>query len=46
LKNCHFLSGCYAQRGGPLPKPNMSIMFARIGDPNAIIKSGIANNFF
>ncbi len=41
-----FLSGCYAQRGGPLPKPNMSIMFALIGDSNATIKSGVPNIFF
>jgi hypothetical protein len=32
--------------GGPLPKPNMSIIFASIGEPNAIKKSGIPNNFF
>jgi hypothetical protein len=35
-----------AQRGGLLPKPNMSKMFASVGEPNAIKKWGIPHNFF
>jgi hypothetical protein len=46
LKNSKKFTVPCGQRGGPLPIPNISIMFASIGKPNAIKKSGIPNNFF
>jgi hypothetical protein len=46
LKNSKNLTVPCGQWGEPLPKPNISIMFASIGELNAIKKSGIPNNFF
>ncbi len=46
LKNHGFLTARYAQRGGPLPKPNTFWIIVHIGDSNATMKLEIGDKFF